>query len=419
MAANIAARSLAPVSAPRRHRFAPPLRIPSQRGDLRPRLAQNRAMDLAAAPLAPPKRELWRRFALRGVRVEGAALVIAVCLWAVFHQDFGVTVVYSICISTMCWLLIDLSRSFVASRLPSFVAGGTGQWPGWIWMLAIVVVGAVLGYAAGNEIANRLTGLNLPGPFNASLRDTLSLLVMALVPAVTITYFFQSRELIATQRTAVERAERQAAEQQLKLLESQLEPHMLFNTLANLRALIAVDPTRAQAMLDRLIAFLRASLAGSRTGTHALAVELDRLRDYLGLMEVRMGPRLATRLTLAAEVAAAQVPPFLLQPIVENSIKHGLEPKREGGRIEVGAEREGNALVIRIRDSGVGAAAAPVPGDGGFGLAHVRERLATLYGAAASFELVPVDDGEGGMLATIRLPFSSEPSAPAVAPPAR
>jgi hypothetical protein len=396
--------------------LAPPARIPSQRARAARRLAQNRAMDIAAAPPRLPKRELWRRFALRGVRVEALALVIAVCLWATFHQDFGISLVYSICISTMCWLLIDIGRAVVAARRPSWVGGGGGQWPGWIWMLGIVAVGAILGYAAGNEIANRLTGLQTPGPFNAGPRQTLSLLVMALVPAVVITYFFQSRELISAQRAAVERAERQAAEQQLKLLESQLEPHMLFNTLANLRALIAVDPVRAQAMLDRLIAFLRASLAGSRAGAQTLAVELDRLRDYLALMEVRMGPRLTTRIALAGDAAAALVPPLLLQPIVENSIKHGLEPKREGGRIEVSAGREGDALVIRVRDSGVGAATALAPGDGGFGLGHVRERLATLYGAhAASFELVPVDDGEGGMLATVRLPFTIEPAATAAA----
>jgi hypothetical protein len=215
-------------------------------------------MDLASALPAVARRERWRRIALRVLRVELVALFIAVCLWATFHQDFGTTLVYSICISTMCWLLIDVGRSVVAARLPSHEANGGGRWPGATWMVVIVGVGAVVGYAAGNEIANRLTGLQLPGPFNAGPRQTLSLLVMALVPAIAITYFFRSRETIASQRQAVERAERQAAEQQLKLLESQLEPHMLFNTLANLRALIAVDPARAQAMLDRLIAFLRA-----------------------------------------------------------------------------------------------------------------------------------------------------------------
>lgn len=371
-------------------------------------------MDTTRVPDARPATHRWPRFARRGVRVAGAGVVIATCLWALLPQPFGTTLVYSLCISLMTWLIIDLSRMAVASRMPGWFgkpASSDGKWPGWIWMLFIVVVGAVFGYAAGNEIGNRLTGLNLPGPFNSNLRQMLALLVTALVPAVTITYFFQSREVIAAQKAEVERAERQAAEQQLKLLESQLEPHMLFNTLANLRALIAVDPERAQAMLDRLIAFLRASLAGSRVGAQTLALEFDRLRDYLALMEIRMGPRLGASFTLPAELAGALVPPFLLQPIVENSIKHGLEPKREGGRIEVTAGRDGTTLVVRVRDTGVGASGALAPTDGGFGLGHVHERLATLYGAAASFELVPADDPRGGMLATVRLPYAAAPAA--------
>jgi hypothetical protein len=373
-----------------------------------------------ANPAQPAHPDRWRRFALRGVRVLGAGVIIATCLWALMRQPFDTTLVYSLCISVSTWLIIDLSRMTVASRMPGWfgsTAHGDGQWPGWIWMLFIVVIGAVLGYAAGNALGNRITGLDLPGPFTSNLRQTLALLVTALIPAVTITYFFQSREVIAKQQAEVARAERQATEQQLKLLESQLEPHMLFNTLANLRALIGVDPERAQAMLDRLIAFLRASLAGSRVGAQTLAVEFGRLRDYLALMEIRMGPRLATSFTLPAELAGALVPPLLLQPIVENSIKHGLEPKREGGRIEVTAERDGAALVVRVRDTGVGASSALAPreDDGGYGLGHVRERLATLYGAVASFELTPVDDGRGGMLAVVRLPYATVPAASAAA----
>ena len=112
---------------------------------------------------ALPRRERWRRFALRGVRSEIAALLIALCLWATFHQDLGVSLVYSLCISTMCWLLIDLGRGVVAARMPSSVGRGSGRWPGWVWMVALVVIGGVLGYAAGNEIANRLTGLRPAG----------------------------------------------------------------------------------------------------------------------------------------------------------------------------------------------------------------------------------------------------------------
>ena len=366
---------------------------------------------IATRPLHRPGH--WRRFAMRGAKTWAAAVLIAICIWALARHDFGTTLVYSLCISTMCWLFIDLGRDLVARRTAMPLLGASpasGAWPGWAWMLVIVALGAVLGYAAGNELANRLTGLNSPGPFNADFRDTLSLLVLALMPAIVITYFFQSREVIAAQKAEVETAQRQAAEQQLKLLESQLEPHMLFNTLANLRVLIGVDAARAQQMLDQLIAFLRASLAGSRTGLHSLAEEFGRLHAYLALMKVRMGARLVTHLDLPAALAGAQLPPLLLQPLVENSIQHGLEPHVAGGRIDISAAREAEVLVLRVRDSGPGL--ADVTGSGaGYGLAHVRERLATLYGARASFTLAPAADADGGTLATIRLPLESAGSA--------
>jgi hypothetical protein len=375
------------------------------------------AMDAkqAATTATPQRSGRWTRFAMRGVKVVGVAFFIAGCLWALFNDSFEIALVFSLCISISIWLCIDLGRDIVASftSMPAFgAASPRGAWPGWIWMLSIVAVGAVTGYAIGNEIANWLTDSHSPGPFNASLRQTVALLIMALVPAVTITYFFQSREVIALQRSEVETAQRQAAEQQLKLLESQLEPHMLFNTLANLRVLIALDPPRAQAMLDQLIAFLRASLAGSRARLHPLGDEFQRLRDYLALMQIRMGPRLQTRFELPAELATAEVPPLLLQPLVENSIKHGLEPQVTGGRIDVSAARDGDALVLRVRDSGAGIDGTP--GDACYGLAHVRERLATLYGDRASFTLAAANDGAQGTLATIRLPLQMSQAKSAV-----
>ncbi|MCM2355983.1 MAG: histidine kinase, partial [Arenimonas sp.] len=198
-----------------------------------------------------------------------------------------------------------------------------------------------------------------------------------------------------------------AAENQLKLLESQLEPHMLFNTLANLRVLIALDPPRAQAMLDRLIAFLRATLNASRVGTHTLAAEFERLDDYLALMAVRMGPRLQVAFDLPQDLRALPVPPLLLQPLVENSIQHGLEPQVEGGRIEVGARREGSRLVLTVRDSGVGLSAAPPSHGTHFGTQQVRDRLAALYGDGAAFTLAPAP--EGGTLARITIPLETGP----------
>jgi LytS/YehU family sensor histidine kinase len=211
-------------------------------------------------------------------------------------------------------------------------------------------------------------------------------------------------ERLSHARAEAEAARRAAAETQLKLLESQLEPHMLFNTLANLRVLIASDPARAQAMLDRLIAFLRATLGASRSTLHPLATEFERIADYLALMQVRMGTRLHTQLQLPPELQAAAVPPLLLQPLVENSIKHGLEPKVGGGRIEVSARRDGAMLELAVRDSGVGLDDGASAAGSSFGLQQVRERLRALYGERASLTLQAA--AGGGTLALIRLPLN-------------
>jgi sensor histidine kinase YesM len=218
-----------------------------------------------------------------------------------------------------------------------------------------------------------------------------------IVSALFVLFFYQ--------RGHAESLARQAREAELRALQSQLEPHMLFNTLANLRVLIGLDPPRAQAMLDRLIAHLRATLNASRRATQPLEAEFAHLDDYLALMAVRMGPRLAVRLDLPAELAAQPVPPLLLQPLVENAIKHGLEPKVEGGRIEVRARREGGVLHLSVRDTGVGPGAPPAAGGSAFGLEQVRTRLATLYGSRATLTLRPAADAEGGALATLTLPL--------------
>ncbi|RYG11145.1 MAG: hypothetical protein EON92_11200, partial [Burkholderiales bacterium] len=220
--------------------------------------------------------------------------------------------------------------------------------------------------------------------FDAGAQLVSSLVITVLAGSV-ISYYFhsQGRDKALTARLAL--IERDAAEARLKLLETQLEPHMLFNTLANLRALIAADPPSAITMLDRLNDYLRATLSGSRASAHPLSAEMDRLRDYLELMAVRMGPRLAYTLDLPDDLRACAVPPLLLQPIVENSIKHGLEPKVSGGSVDVKAWREGPMLYLEVSDTGVGFD-GPRPDEKGFGLQQVRERLATAYGTQATLD---------------------------------
>ncbi len=350
------------------------------------------------------------RFAVRGLKSLGYGAVIALCLAAVFNQTWWRSLAYSCSISVACWFCIDVSRTLVArwvhSKLPPDHPKAASQWPGWPWMMLIILLGTIVGFSVGNLMGDLITGGNQPGYLRGTWFQALGLLLGSLIPGMAITYWFYSREVLAAQQALVETAQRQAAENQLKLLESQLEPHMLFNTLANLRVLIGMDPPRAQAMLDQLIAFLRATLSASRSAQHPLAAEFARLADYLALMQVRMGDRLQTQFEMPADLADVPVPPLLLQPLVENAISHGLEPKVGGGRIEVSASREAGQLVLRVHDTGVGLSDAPSTGTR-FGLVQVRERLATLYAGRASLELADAGAAAGGgALATIRLPIA-------------
>jgi len=375
-------------------------------------------LDLTGAEVRSQRRG---RFWMRGLRSAGYGVLIGLVITGLTGQSIWTTLVHSMCIAMLCWFFIDVGRVPAARwkhrNSPPDSPEAESHWPGWPLMLVVVAVGSMLGFTVGGTLASWLTGHSMPGYLRGDLKQTIALVLTSLVPALIITYWFYSRETIAAHEAIAQVAQRQAAENQLKLLESQLEPHMLFNTLANLRVLIGIDPPRAQAMLDQLIAFLRATLNASRSASHPLEAEFARLRDYLALMELRMGERLQSRFELQADLAGLPLPPLLLQPLVENCIKHGLEPKIEGGRIEVRASREDGELVLQVRDTGVGLADTASDGTR-FGLTQIRERLATLYGTQASLNLTPCDDAEGGTLATIRLPLPAAGATTPAPPPA-
>lgn len=333
------------------------------------------------------------------LQVLAFALVVATLQYTFMpERPYGPPVVYSLFIASITWAIIDLGREFFPS---SAETGWPHGWPG----IALVVGGIAVGYLLGSGIADRLCFLFGWQQSDIGVRENLtrsSILITALAGIAGTYYFYSSHKSAYLERKMGETS-RQADEARLRLLETQLEPHMLFNTLANLRALITTDPPRATAMLDRMIAYLRATLSASRQGTHPLAAEFERLQDYLELMAVRMGPRLHYTLDLPPELATCPVPALLLQPLVENSIAHGLEPKVEGGSITVQARRDGAQLVLEVIDTGLGLDASQGSSGGtGFGLAQVRERLATEYGAQAALNFVA--GGEGGTRATITFP---------------
>jgi signal transduction histidine kinase len=320
------------------------------------------------------------------LQVMAFCLAIATLQYA-FQPDrpYGPPVTYSLAIGLIIWAVIDLGRHAVPS------AAETG-WPtGWQGV-ALVALAIATGYFAGNAVGDlicRTLHLYDGAPVVNPEQERRTGILITLLSGIAGSYYFYSVGRSSYLERKMGEAQKHANEARLKLLETQLEPHMLFNTLANLRVLIAVDPPRAQQMLDHMIAYLRATLDASRTTTHPLQSEFERLRDYLELMSIRMGKRLAYELDLPAEAGAVQVPTLLLQPLVENSIQHGLEPKVEGGRVVVAARVQGGDLVLDVRDTGVGH--APASTGKGFGLAQVRERLAALYGERArlDFESAP------------------------------
>jgi hypothetical protein len=367
------------------------------------------AADGARRPLLQ-RALLWLWHELRvGVPI---GLIAATFISVMSDDPFVRTLVYSLCIGLSIQLLIEGGRYGLAGwllRRGADSASVRQHWPGWKWMLPWCVGAALVGYFGGSLLADWLTGgQRTHSPFGSNLRALSLILMFSLGFTLAAVWFFYSRGRMLTLQALTVAAERSAAESQLKLLQSQLEPHMLFNTLANLRVLIGTDPARAQAMLDRLIAFLRATLAASRTGSHALADEFEHLGDYLALMAVRMGPRLQVRVDLPDALRALPVPPLLLQPLVENCIRHALEPKVQGGRIDLSAAREADTLVLRVRDTGIGLAQVPPSNGSKFGLRQVRERLATLYGSRASLTLEEAPGDEGGTLATVRLPLPAQ-----------
>ncbi len=362
---------------------------------------------------------LWRRVLrhLAGGIVVSTTVGLFIAL--IFGESLWANLVISLCIGACIQGLIEAGRYGISAwlrRRGDRSAQVHKQWPGWPIMGPYVLVAALLGFWLGRNLGAMLLGQPWPVQMLGSQRALVLVLGITVAVSVAATYNFFMRSQLATSAAQAEAARRLAGENQLRLLQSQLEPHMLFNTLANLRVLVTLDPPRAQAMLDHLIRYLRATLGASHANLHPLATEFNFLDDYLALMALRMGPRLQVQLDLPEALRQHPVPPLLLQPLVENSIRHGLEPKVAGGRILVRAALEGGQLLLTVRDTGVGltaggapAAASAEPGSH-YGTRHVASRLATLYGSRASFQLRPAPDADGGTLAELRLPLDQPPT---------
>jgi hypothetical protein len=213
----------------------------------------------------------------------------------------------------------------------------------------------------------------------------------------------------ATETAEAESLRRQVVEARMAAMQAQVEPHFLFNTLASIDHLIETDPARASVMQKNLIALLRASMPTMREASgngggagRELGRELAVIRPYLEILKVRMEERLNTEIAVPEGLHSAEFPPMMIQTLVENAIKHGLEPKAEGGTLRIAAEIVHGKLQLTVADTGLGFGQAATAGTG-VGLANIRERLQLLYGAKAS--LTVAANEPAGTVVTITVPY--------------
>lgn len=299
------------------------------------------------------------------------------------------SLVFSLCISVTIDALFALIRRALGTRFAA-LAG---------WRRALFHWGTpLIGIAIGLPLASLLTGIGQPAADEPQIRTTTSGAVAFMLLVMALFYGFfaiRARQL---------RAERQAAEAQLRLLQGQMEPHFLFNTLANVVSLMEVDTPRAKRMLESFTDYLRASLLSLRDSTHTLGAELDLIKAYLQVVQVRMEDRLHYRIDVPDALRAQMLPSLALQPLVENAVQHGLEPTIAGGTVVIDARLDAGTLVIRVTDDGSGLTPsnAAKPRSNGTALANLRERLLRSFGEHGTLLLEPVTPH--GVRATLRLP---------------
>jgi len=274
-----------------------------------------------------------------------------------------------------------------------------GNWRGTLVINIIAIAGVVLGVTISFTVTWWLVGWNPWAAFLSNGIAKTSFLAFVMAVATANWFWWRSR---LKQDTLLH----QATEARLRLLQAQIEPHFLFNTLANVHSLMERDTPRAKQMLETFTDYLRAGLVQLRHTDSTLAVELEMVRSYLTLLQIRMEERLCFEIDASDEALAATLPTLLLQPLVENAIEHGLEPKVEGGRVRIRARVTDGRLDICVDDDGLGLDAPRRARRHGSGmaLANIHERLRTRYGGNATLTLAP---RAVGTQASLSLPYGT------------
>lgn len=327
----------------------------------------------------------WLQYVWTFVFNSGIAVVLTLIAWSFARRAdaFGLfkwNFVISQCIGFSIHLLFRFGLLlFGHARIEAF-----GTVHRVLFFAGIPIVGVFIGYPVGMM----LMGVDVARLIEGAPRIALSVLVLSIIVSTLWYRSMANKARLAEAEAEHERIkaraatlERQALDAQLRTLQAQIEPHFLFNTLANVAGLIDAQPADARRMLERLIELLRA---------------------YLEILAIRMGPRLRFEIDVPAELQSQVVPPLLVQPLVENAIKHGLEPTVAGGRVRVAVRAADGALRIEVADDGRGFEATTATS--GVGLTNLRERLAALYGERAR---LTIEDARPGTRVRLTLPLQA------------
>jgi len=350
----------------------------------------------------------WRR----------AALVVALCVVVSTQVLFNATIFTELSFAEIAsgWFSNLLDTLFAGACIALAVTIADNALPEESWWRLVVLLLVVLAASLAAQCVLTWTHYP-PGYYPDAIQLTGDALRYAILASlITLVYAVQKRNAHCAKRLQqfeIDRIslDRRMLEAELQVMEAQIEPHFLFNTLATVKRLYRTEPTSGERMLESLRRYLETALPQIRgTGT-TLGKEFELVRAYLEILQIRMGKRLVFSVALPMELADVEFPSMMLITLVENSIKHGLNASPEGGSITLDARVADGEVRVRVADTGVGFQASS---GSGIGLSNIRSRLAALYGPAATLQLE--SNEPTGVVAAIAMPMSALNKAPTQVP---
>lgn len=323
--------------------------------------------------------------------------------WVRYPSGLGKMLLLNV-LQNLIWAILGLGLVWLSQRRPIDTLS-LKSWRTWSLHAAASLLAAIVGLFLAFLISLAFSDSTLPkatGWFWKSLKHfygyylhTNLLIMLALVGAI---HGFRLHRKLQDRELTSARLEARFLEAQHQALRMQLQPHFLFNTLNSISALVHSDPEAADRMISRLGDFLRMTLEGGTEAEVTLRKEMAFIDAYLSIERVRFRDRLQVKVEIPPELMSRRIPSFLLQPLVENALKHGLEGRPQGGTLGIRAREEGSSLILEIQDDGLGFR----PGREGVGLSNVRNRLGLFYKGSAQLELL--GQPGTGTLVVLRLP---------------